>query len=352
VPESVITDVLLDLDRDLAGGEPIPAFKRAIKTGRALFAERFEQGADIRELVFGKASLIDGVLTRSWRRFMDGEHAASLVAVGGYGRGELHPASDIDLLILTEQDPQELAGRLEPFVMFLWDIGLEVGHSVRSIVQCVEEATDDITIATNLVESRLIAGEASLFERLMECTGPEHLWPTAEFFSAKLAEQRARYAKFDDSGQNLEPNLKEGQGGLRDYHTMLWIGRIKLGVRQTRDLEYFGYLSHDEYVAVTEALSFIWKVRNKLHLETNRKIDQLYFENQIKLAGKNLLVDFEGLPLRAGRPCSDLQQGRADRLADSRRPAARGDSLGPQSAHALLVVKVPCGPAAKRSPAG
>jgi len=284
VPESVITDVLLDLDRDLAGGEPIPAFKRAIKTGRALFAERFEQGADIRELVFGKASLIDGVLTRSWRRFMDGEHAASLVAVGGYGRGELHPASDIDLLILTEQDPQELASRLEPFVMFLWDIGLEVGHSVRSIVQCVEEATDDITIATNLVESRLIAGEASLFERLMECTGPEHLWPTAEFFSAKLAEQRARYAKFDDSGQNLEPNLKEGPGGLRDIQTIGWVAKRHFGVSTMKALVDHGFLNDHEYHNLHHGETHLWRIRFALHNLTGRHEDRLLFEHQRVLA--------------------------------------------------------------------
>lgn len=284
MPDSIISNVLMDLDRSLSSSEALPAFKQALRTADASFAQRFEDGVDVRLLVRSKATLTDGILTRAWRRFMSDSADACLVAVGGYGRGELHPASDIDLLILTATSPESLAHELEPLVIFLWDIGLEVGHSVRTIEQCVDEAKADITVVTNLVESRLLAGKQALFDHLNDATGPDHIWPSREFFSAKLKEQRHRHAKFDDTGHNLEPNIKEGPGGLRDIQNIGWVAKRHFGVSTMRALVKHGFLNDHEYHNLHHGETHLWRIRFALHQLTGRHEDRLLFEHQRVLA--------------------------------------------------------------------
>ena len=284
MPDALIANALIDLDRELAAERPLSAYRNALKTARAAFAQRFDEGADIRGLVHGMATLVDGVLARVWRRFMQPDTGASLVAVGGYGRGELHPGSDIDLLILTEQHPEGLADQLEPLVMFLWDIGMEVGHSVRTVDQCVDEARADITVITNLVESRLLAGDGQLFDRLVDATSPDRLWSTREFFSAKVEEQRRRYEKYDESGQNLEPNIKESPGGLRDIQTIAWVAKRHFGVSTMKALVEHGFLNDHEYHNLHFGETHLWRIRFALHLLTGRHEDRLLFEYQRKLA--------------------------------------------------------------------
>lgn len=276
---------LAELDRRLAAGDPpLEAFKAALRAGREQIARQFAQGTRARLLVRQSALYIDALLARAWLRFLPADAAACLVAVGGYGRGELHPASDVDVLVLTEGDPQGLAEHIEPLVMFLWDIGLEIGHSVRSLPDCVREASDDITVITNLIESRLLAGDAALFERLEERIAPERIWPSRAFFSAKVAEQRKRYAKFDDSGQNLEPNLKEGPGGLRDIQTIGWVAKRHFGVSTMVALVDHGFLNDDEFRRLQCGEEYLWRVRFALHLLTGRHEDRLLFEHQRALA--------------------------------------------------------------------
>ncbi len=285
MPESIIIAALSDLDRRLAAGDPpLTAYKTALRASRESLARRFHDGTDIKLLVRSAASLIDGVLQRVWTQFIPPDTRACLIAVGGYGRGELHPASDIDLLILTEVDPLSLAQRLEPLVMFLWDIGLQVGHSVRSVEQCVEQAKDDITVATNLVESRLLTGSNELFTQMAEATGPEHLWPSRAFFSAKLEEQRQRHAKFDDSGHNLEPNIKEGPGGLRDIQTIGWVAKRHFGVSTMKALVERGFLTDHEFHKLQQGEAHLWRVRYALHLLAGRHEERLLFEYQRALA--------------------------------------------------------------------
>jgi len=281
-----MTDTLLEnLDRRLAAGEPaVSAYKQTLREGKDLLGERFEQGISVKLLVRAAAHFVDAIMQRAWTQFLPESTEASLIAVGGYGRGELHPASDVDVLILTAADPQKLAEHLEPLVMFLWDIGLEIGHSVRSVEQCVEEAAADITVVTNLIESRLLAGDGPLFERLTEATGPEHIWPSTEFFSAKLAEQRQRHAKYDDSGSNLEPNVKESPGGLRDIQTIGWVAKRHFGVSTMRALYEHKFLNDHEYMQLKSGEEHLWRVRYALHLLTNRHEDRLLFEHQRVLA--------------------------------------------------------------------
>lgn len=210
----------------------------------------------------------------------------AIIALGGYGRGEQCVHSDVDILFLFKKRiPKEAVSLIQEIIYPLWDIGLEVGYATRTLNECIDLARQDYEILTPILDARFICGMSILFSELMSATRDKILNRRSKKIVAWLVKSNTeRHLHFGDSTYLLEPNLKEGQGGLRDYHTMLWIGRIMLNIRQARDLEYFGYLSHDEYLAVTEALSFIWGVRNKLHLATGRKVDQLYFENQIKLA--------------------------------------------------------------------
>ena len=167
---------------------------------------------------------------------------------GGYGRGELHPGSDIDLLILLRNsDHVRYQERLEQFLVFLWDIGLEVGHSVRSLQECEDEASRDITIATNLMESRPLAGSHSLFEAMRDATGPQRIWPSRRFFEAKWQEQIARHHKYHDTAYNLEPNVKEGPGGLRDSQMIGWVAKRHFGATTLHDLVGHGFLTESEY---------------------------------------------------------------------------------------------------------
>ena len=281
-----MTEALLaELDQRLAGGgAELPAYKQTLRDGRQLLAGRFEQGASAKKLVRASAGFVDAILRRAWARYVPGDAAASLIAVGGYGRGELHPASDIDVLILTADDPESLSTHIEPLVMFLWDIGMEIGHSVRSVQQCVEEAGADITVITALIESRLLTGNAVLFDRLMEATGPDHIWPSSEYFSAKLEEQVTRHAKFDDSASSLEPNIKESPGGLRDIQTIGWVAKRHFGVSTMQALVDHGFLNDHEYQQIRSEEEYLWRVRYALHLLTKRHDDRLLFEHQRVLA--------------------------------------------------------------------
>ena len=221
----------------------------------------------------------------------------AIVALGGYGREEQCVHSDVDILFLFKKHiPDEAVSLIQEIVYPLWDIGLEVGYATRTLKECIDLARKDYEVLTPILDARFICGMSILFSELMTAAREKILNKRSKKIVDWLVKTNTdRHQYFGDSTYLLEPNLKEGQGGLRDYHTMLWIGRIKLGVRQARDLEYFGYLSHDEYLSVTEALSFIWNVRNKLHLETGRKVDQLYFENQIKLARSMNFISANGL---------------------------------------------------------
>ena len=221
----------------------------------------------------------------------------AIIALGGYGRGEQCVHSDVDILFLFKKRiPKEAVSLIQEIIYPLWDIGLEVGYAIRTLNECIDLARKDYEILTPILDARFICGMSILFSELMSATRDKILNRQSKKIVEWLVKSNTkRHLHFGDSTYLLEPNLKEGQGGLRDYHTMLWIGRIILNIRQARDLEYFGYLSHDEYLAVTEALSFIWDVRNKLHLATGRKVDQLYFENQIKLAKSMNFITTDGL---------------------------------------------------------
>ena len=275
---------------------PIAAFKKAIKQAREVLDGRFREGRDIRRLVEDRAWFVDQILQEAWKRFDWSEDAdIALLAVGGYGRGELHPNSDIDLLILLDSaDHEVFRTPIEGFLTLLWDIGLEVGQSVRSVAECAEEARADLTVVTNLMESRTIAGPEHLRQRMQEVTASDRMWPSKEFFLAKRKEAKTRHAKYNDTEYNLEPNFKGSLVGLRDIQTILWVARRQFGSLNLHSLVQQGFLVDSEHGMLASSQEFLWKVRYALHMLAGRAEDRLLFDHQRKIAALLGFADGEG----------------------------------------------------------
>ena len=265
---------------------PILAIKKTIRAADAVLTARFKQKFDIKLIIRQRAWVIDQVLTWLWQQLDCSQSPdISLMAVGGYGRAELHPHSDIDLLILLRDDNIEpFTEDLEGFITQLWDIGFEVGHSVRSIEECVTLAEEDITIVTNLLEARTIVGNPELGLQMLEVTGPEYVWPVDMFFSAKWTEQIARYRKYEDTEQSLEPDVKNSPGALRDIQTIGWVTKRHYKNDRLSDLVENGFLTKEEYDTLDSAHRFLWEVRYALHVITNRSENRLLFDYQRTVA--------------------------------------------------------------------
>lgn len=264
----------------------IASYKACLKWGREALYEGFSAGNAINDLVRARAVLVDALLRAAWQQHMGAEaQALALVAAGGYGRGELLPYSDIDLLILHGKELSEgQTTALQGFLTFLWDIGLEVGQSVRTPEDCAQQAEDDLTVMTNLLEARHLSGADSLFEAMREAISFEHIWPVDRFFAGKLEEQRKRHAKFDDTGYKVEPNVKESPGGLRDIQTIAWVAKRHFDAQSLLDLVEHGFLSAQEHQELTEGQAFLWRVRFALHMLNERREDRLLFDHQMKVA--------------------------------------------------------------------
>ena len=245
-----------------------------------------EQHQPIANLVKARAKFIDSILAALWQHFdLDRQKQLSLIAVGGYGRGELHPFSDIDLLILT--DTRLTAGLQEQigqFVTLLWDLRLEVGHSVRTIKESVSLGKDDITIATNLMEMRFLCGNKQLFDQLATEVSKDNFWPSQHFFQAKRHEQQGRHAQYHGTAYNLEPNLKANPGGLRDIQTIGWVAKKHFRTRTMRELVAYQYLTEDEYQELMECEAYLWQMRFALHLEAGRNENRILFDYQPAVA--------------------------------------------------------------------
>ncbi|WP_293372161.1 [protein-PII] uridylyltransferase [Nevskia sp.] len=268
------------------GGKPVAAFRETLAWGRERLVGLFHEGTPADSLVHARAHLVDEVLREAWTQFLpQADGGLALIAVGGYGRGELLPHSDIDLLVLFDEAALDAAkSRLENFFAFLWDIGLDVGSAVRSVPQCAELAATDVTVITNLTEARPLIGDLSLFAALTDAMRPEQMWPVDAFFRAKVAEQHTRHAKFDDSAYKLEPNVKESPGGLRDIHTVAWVAKRHFGASSLTELRERGFLTKTECDELFAGQDFLWRVRFALHMITGRHEDRLLFDHQNKIA--------------------------------------------------------------------
>ncbi len=274
-------------DQALQGADSfLLVFKDALKQGQDELNRRFREGADIRTLVYGRAWMLDQLLRKAWSQYSwpEGDRIA-LVAVGGYGRGELHPHSDIDMLILLkDEDPEQFRDSIEGFITFLWDISLDVGSSVRTIEQCFEEARKDITVATNLIESRTLVGDDDLREQMYAKVTADSAWSSQEFYKAKVQEQKDRHFRTNDTEYNLEPNIKDSAGGLRDIQTVGWVAKRHFGATYVRDLVDHGFLTESELIALDKGELYLWSIRYALHMLTDRCENRLLFDHQRTLA--------------------------------------------------------------------
>ncbi len=238
------------------------------------------------------ARLLDDYFQQAFETSMVGprmdisKNPYAIIALGGYGREEQCIHSDVDLLFLFKKKvPREAENLIQEIIYPLWDIGLDVGYATRSLRECWALAGKDYEVLTPMLDARFICGWSLIYANLLDELRQKIIVKKSRNIINWLVENNElRHAHFGDSAYLLEPNLKEGQGGLRDYHTMLWIARIAFNAKHSRDLEYLGLLSHAEFQTLMQSIAFIWKVRNRIHYICGRKCDQLHFENQVKVA--------------------------------------------------------------------
>ena len=261
--------------------------KTALENGQDQLDELFNEHKETRiyELIHARAWLVDQILRLAWQQYSWPDEAA-LVAVGGYGRKELHPQSDIDLLILIGDDASESLWHksTQEFITFIWDLGLQIGSSVRTLEDCCKQAKGDITIATSLLESHTIIGTAGLRKKAFDWVISDKAWSDEAFYKARVKTQQQRHLRTNETEYNLEPNIKNSSGGLRDIQTIGWIGKRHFGLSNMAQLSSHDYLSQDELDTLKESTNYLWTIRYALHLIAKRPEDRLLFDHQRKLA--------------------------------------------------------------------
>ena len=290
--ELVSPDLAALTDAVSGSKTPLPLLKAALADFRAHQHTDFANGTSVTQLITARAAFIDHILSLCWQRFSWDENLSSLrksrislVAVGGYGRRELLPNSDIDLLILIERaNAQHHSSNIQSFLALLWDIGLEVGHSVRSVKESLHQAAHDVTIMTALLDARAICGAPYLLQQLRLKLRSKTGWKTKSFFQAKYAEQQDRHAKSNHTEYSLEPNLKTAPGGLRDIQTILWIAQFHHQTSALNALVDEKFLELEEANKILDAREFLWKIRFVLHDLLERDENRLFFDNQKKVA--------------------------------------------------------------------
>lgn len=269
------------------GGDAVGVAHRYLTRLNAELDRDFLAQAPIRDLIRRRALGVDRLLRVFWHELgLENIAELALIAVGGYGRTELHPYSDVDLLILAESETVAHSNQteIERFVALLWDSGFQLSHAVRVLRQCEELARTDLTVVTNLIESRLLAGSAPLFEELQRRIGPSRMWSSEEFFQAKREEQIERHRRFAGSEYNLEPNLKSCPGGMRDIQMIGWVAKRHFATRTIRELVSQGFVTAEEYDALIEGQDFLWRLRYGLHMLAKKPEDRLLFDYQEQLA--------------------------------------------------------------------
>ncbi|MCC4606470.1 [protein-PII] uridylyltransferase [Xanthomonas campestris] len=246
--------------------------------------KRFDQGEPIERLVALRARAVDQLMRNAWTRCIPADSGLSLHAVGGYGRGELFPRSDVDVLVLgdtaAQQDHEQALARL---FALLWDVGLPISHAVRSPAQCTAAAADQ-TVLTALIESRALVADGAARAALAAAIAPQQVWSPRDFFQAKREELLARHERFGDTADNLEPDIKDGPGGLRDLQTLGWMALRAFGVKDLDALVGLGHVGLDEAAALRREREELARLRFGLHIVANRPEERLRFDYQKTLA--------------------------------------------------------------------
>jgi [protein-PII] uridylyltransferase len=257
-------------------------WRSQLQAGRNRLRQAFEHSGDTAGLLRGQCRMVDALLREVWAQ-SGLPSSLCLIAVGGYGRGELFPQSDVDILILLPEGQEAaLSSALEKLVGLFWDIGLAIGHSVRTLAECLAEAEKDVTVQTNLLEARLLAGSRRSYGQFSAAMASRLNPPT--FYEAKLREQLHRHARFNDTAYNLEPNLKESPGGLRDLQNVLWIARAAGFRASWSGLVQSGLISPSEARRIKRNERLLQNLRIRLHYLANRREDRLLFDHQDTLA--------------------------------------------------------------------
>ena len=279
-------ELLADIDAVIAQDPDAPdIWRRALAAGRDAIHKQFEQGASAKTALHLRTAIVDHVLRQLWDKAGEKLNACALVAVGGYGRGELHPASDIDItVLLPKKHDATLKADISEWVTRLWDLNLEFGHSVRTVSDSASTAKQDLTVITNLMEARYLCGDKQLFDALQAAITPEKMWPAEKFYKAKMEEQEERYARFHTNAYRLEPNVKESQGGLRDFQTIAWVSQRVFGTPDLDPLVSNGLLEQEELDDLEDGIELLWRIRYLLHHETGRHEDRLLFDHQRDIA--------------------------------------------------------------------
>jgi len=262
--------------------EEIQTWRSHLKREQTRLEKAFLENTNPNSLLKNHTRLIDHLLMDVWQKSGLSTEVC-LIAVGGYGRGELFPHSDIDLLILMPDNATETQNKqIEALIGVFWDLGLNIGHSVRSLQECISEAVADATIQTNLLEARFLCGNETVYSnfsiKISQQLDPQH------FLTAKIAEQNERHSKSNDTGYNLEPNVKESPGGLRDLHTILWLAQSQ-GLGNTWSaLSKNGVINKTELIAIRKHEKNLNTLRIRLHYLAKRREDRLLFDFQNELA--------------------------------------------------------------------
>ncbi len=265
--------------------------RELVATQRERLRRDHEQRRSGSDTVAGLSALMDAVMAALYRGCVapgdvDREGSGcAVVAVGGYGRGELFPASDVDVMFLFDPPARGEGLAVSKGVLHaLWDLGYTVGHSVRRIRDCLDLSRRDVTIRTALLEARWLAGDRRLFEEFRTAFGSQLRKDLRSFIAQKLAERDAGYDRYGSTVYLLEPDLKKSKGGLRDLHYIGWLARAAYGLSSWEDLAGRGVLTEAEHRDLTEARDFLWVVRNEMHFHAGKAGDVLTFDEQVRLA--------------------------------------------------------------------
>lgn len=260
--------------------------KNTVKQFKEKLREEFDQKTNVTTIIRKLVTFIDELITALFNKNqLDKGDNFCLLALGSYGRRELLLYSDIDLLLLhTDKISKAQLQRAQTFIQDCWDVGLEISHQITSVSSCAELASRDVTVISSIMDMFLLCGRGSLMEELMYQTHPLHMWTSKDYFVAKLQEQKKRDIKYGETAYNLEPNVKYGQGGLRDLQILLSIGKRHFNIKKLADGIVYGFITDKEYEKLMHCQHFLWRVRFALHCLAEKAEERLSFDYQIKLA--------------------------------------------------------------------